>query len=298
MSESFPLVGLSLMPEEYFCQAALPLFESESVSVVEWSFDTIVTRDRIPEWLEDILAHYGQADRLLGHGVRYSLLSAEKDAYHQQWLELAGEALTWHSYHHVTEHFGFMTGGDFHRSAPMPVPLIEESLLVGQLALEQLLEVCQVPIGVENLALALSPEDVLLQGEFLAKLLEPSAGFVLLDLHNLYCQSCNFSYPLEELLKLYPIELVKEVHISGGSWSEVKFDNGSKSIRRDTHNGSVPEELFHCLGVALDRFPNIEFIIFEQLGTSLGISGAQQQFQNDFRRIGSVVSEWKERKVG
>jgi hypothetical protein len=48
----------------------------------------------------------------------------------------------------------------------------------------------------ENLALSFSVDDVKHQGEFLEKLVEPVNGFLILDLHNLYCQSHNFDIPL------------------------------------------------------------------------------------------------------
>ena len=79
--------------------------------------------------------------------------------------------------------------------------------------LKQLADVAQVPVGLENLALALSQKDVLEQGQFLDALLEPVEGFIVLDVHNLYCQMHNFQLTAQEILQTYPLNRVKEIHI-------------------------------------------------------------------------------------
>lgn len=54
-------------------------------------------------------------------------------------------------------------------------------------------------IGLENLALAFTASDVRDQGQFLDDLLAPFDGFLVLDLHNLYCQLVNFDQDLQPL---------------------------------------------------------------------------------------------------
>lgn len=52
------------------------------------------------------------------------------------------------------------------------------------------------------------------------KLVMPFCHFIILDLHNLYCQIHNFNIPFEEILTGYPLNKVREIHISGGSWED------------------------------------------------------------------------------
>src|SRR5687767_12232024 len=130
--DSRPLVGLSLMLEEDFLRAALPLFEGGEVEVLEWSFDVGWSLPALPAWAESLLDDYSRGGRLLGHGVTFSALSGAWTARQAEWLGRLREELSRRSYVHVSEHFGFMTAGDFHRSAPLPVPLTPSSLRLGQ----------------------------------------------------------------------------------------------------------------------------------------------------------------------
>jgi len=180
-----------------------------------------------------------------------------------------------------------MTAGNFHRSAPLPVPLTNETLRLGQDRLQRLHETSLVPIGLENLAFAFGMSDVLEQGDFLDRLLEPFDGFLVLDLHNLYCQVCNFNVPFDKLLFSYPLDRVKEMHVSGGSWKKSSL---GETLRQDTHDDKVPEEISEYLPLALERCPNTEVIVFERLGGTLPES-AHQEFQEDFQRLSKTVKE-------
>jgi uncharacterized protein (UPF0276 family) len=187
-----PLVGLSLMMESNFFQATQPLFESGEVEILEWSFDMSWEVKAKPTWVEKLLKFYSKRDRLIGHGVSYSLLSAQAGERQTRWLELLQQECLNYRYRHISEHFGWMAAGDFYQSAPFPLPLSSETLQLGRASLKRLSDTANVPIGLENLAFAFGLQDVLQQGEFIAQLLEPVNGFLVLDLHNLYCQLHNF----------------------------------------------------------------------------------------------------------
>ena len=79
--------------------------------------------------------------------------------------------------------------------------------------------------------------------------------------------------------------------MSGGSWSEVSLASGGNTIRRDTHDGAVPEAVFELLSLALSKCSNTEVIIFEQLSESLIGETEVEQYQQDFLRLSSLVSE-------
>lgn len=285
-----PLAGLSLMLEPEFALAAFPLFAAGEVELVEWSFDAVWDGTlAIPDWLGDLLDEYDRASRLLGHGVTFSMFSVEDDKRQQAWLESLRQECQRRHYRHVTEHFGFMVAGDFHRGAPLPVPVTQETLRFGRDRIARLTDAAQQPVGLENLAFAFGPDDVSQQGEFLDHLLEPTDGFLLLDLHNIYCQSCNFQRSPAELIASYPTQRVRELHLSGGSWSEAL----GTQVRRDTHDGAVPEELFSMLSDTLKKCPNVEAVIFEHLGNELPTPESHARFQADFRRISQLVHEFR-----
>ena len=147
----------------------------------------------------------------------------------------------------------------------------------------------RVPVGLENLAFAFGPQDVRDQGVFLDQLLGEVDGFLLLDLHNVYCQLCNFGQKVDQLLASYPLDRVRELHVSGGSWSESTTDGGGQ-VRRDTHDNAVPDDVFELVAWALDRCPAVEAVILERLGGTLRAADAEC-FQDDFRRLRQLVRE-------
>jgi uncharacterized protein (UPF0276 family) len=265
------------MLEDDFLRAAYPLFEAGIVEILEWSFDVGWPPTRIPAWADGLLQTYCDNERLLGHGVSYSALTAGADRAQTSWLEQLAEEISKRRYRHISEHFGYSSAGNFHQSAPLPVPLTDSALQLGQDRLRRLAEVARVPVGLENLAFAFSMRDVVEQGRFLDALLAAVDGFVLLDLHNLYCQSVNFHVGLDDLLVGYPLERVRELHVSGGSWSDGR-------IRRDTHDGEVPAELFAWLPRVLERCPNVEAVVLERLGGTLAPAD-DAPFRSDFMRL-------------
>jgi len=289
-----PWVGISLMPEADFIEAALPLFQNGEVDVIEWSFDTIPPKVKEPDWLKLLLKEFSQNGRLIGHGVRYSLLKANWDTNQDKWLKQLATEVKKYNYRHVTEHFAFMTSDDFHKGTPLPVPFNKATLAIGQDRLKRLQNVSQLPIGIENLAFAFSDAQIKEQGEFLRKLIEPVNGFLILDLHNIYCQSHNFKVDAVKLIKSYPLDKVKEIHISGGSWAKVK--SSKNKVRRDTHDEAVPKEVFELLRKVLPLCKNVEYVIFERLGNTIKTQKDKLQFAKDFRQVKKIVSSQRKKE--
>jgi len=287
-------VGLSLMPESDFRAASLPLFEQGEVDVLEWSFD-VGWDAAVPAWAEALIGFYSANKMLLGHGVSFSALSGAWTPRQQRWLGEFERECSERDYRHITEHFGFMAAGSFHRGPPLPVPMTAGALRVGRDRLSRLAETSQKPVGLENLALALGLEDVRRQGEFLDSLLSPVDGVLLLDLHNIHCQAENFRCDPVTLLDSYPLGRVRELHVSGGSWSTPTDGAAGEKIRRDTHDGPVPREVFELVKAALKKCPQVEFVIFERLGDTIRDEAEADQFREDFRLLRRLVRPTPER---
>ncbi|MFB9862285.1 multinuclear nonheme iron-dependent oxidase [Rufibacter immobilis] len=215
--------------------AALPLLEEERVQGFEWSFDALFQTKELPLWFVDLIEAFSQEKRLLGHGVFFSLFSGKWSEGQKEWLQKLRQLSRRYHFDHITEHFGFMTGKNFHHGAPLNLPFTPATLAIGRDRLAHIQDACQCPVGLENLAFAYSLEEVKQHGEFLEQLVAPINGFLILDLHNLYCQLHNFSVPFEDIIRLYPLERVREIHLSGGSW-ETSSVNPARQIRRDTHD--------------------------------------------------------------
>ena len=268
--------------------AALPLFEAEQVEAMEWSFDTLYKHRNIPNWFVDLLSAFSQGNRLIGHGVYFSLFAGRWSKEQDQWLQHLEKVCSQFHFDHITEHFGFMTGAHFHAGAPISVPLTPATLALGRDRLKRIAQACHCPVGLENLAFAYSLDEVKAQGDFLEQLIEPINGFIILDLHNLYCQIHNFKISFDQIIYQYPLHRVREIHISGGSWENSTVEVGTK-VRRDTHDDAVPTAVFQLLSRTIPLCPNLKYVVLEQLGMGLKTEISRSDFQEDFQQMKQII---------
>lgn len=278
------------MLEEPFRLAALPLLEQGVVDGLEHSFEIGWGRQTPPDWAEALLEYYAEAGRLWGHGVTMSPFSV-RAPHREAWLQRVAAECRRRRYRGVSEHFGFMVAGQANGGAPLPVPPGPVAAKVGIASLGRLAEITGTSVGLENLALALSVADVRGQGPLLTEVLEAVGGYLLLDLHNLYCQAVNFGLDARELLGTYPLERVQVIHLSGGSWSEPRAEGRARRFRRDTHDGDVPDAVHGLLHEVLPRCPAVELVVLERLGFTLQGSEAAAGFREDFMRVRATVQE-------
>lgn len=270
--------------------ACLPLFGESKVEAIEWSFDALFNVKHIPDWFLELLHTYSSAGRLIGHGIFFSLFSGRWLPQQEEWLKQLRKACNEFHFDHITEHFGYMTGRDFHSGAPLNIPYSASTLRIGQDRLKRIYDACHCPVGLENLAFSSSADEVKAHGAFLEKLIAPVNGFIILDLHNLYCQLSNFALPFDEVIGLYPLDKVREIHISGGSWQAVEADPG-RMIRRDTHDDGVPADVFVLLEETIPLCPHLQYVVMEQLGTGLKSDESRSLFYNDFKKMSAIVQK-------
>jgi len=284
------LSSISCNLDENILSAAIPLFEAEKIEAIEWSFDTLFKFRNIPKWFTELLTAFGNENRLTGHGVYFSLFSGRWSAEQEGWLKHLEKVATAFRFDHISEHFGFMTGENFHHGAPLPIPFTPVTLAIGRDRLKRIFYACKCPVGLENLAFSYSLEEVKKHGEFLDELVAPVNGFIILDLHNLYCQCHNFDIGLDDILRLYPLHRVREIHISGGSWEDSQLIPG-KTIRRDTHDDEVPAEVFHFLEQAIPKCPELKYVVLEQLSSALDTAHSRQIFRQDFVKMDMIIKK-------
>ncbi len=281
-------VGLSLMVEPPFARAVFPLLEQGVVDALEYSFEIGWGEPSLPDWAEALLDHYAGAGRLWGHGVTMSPFAVR--APHQSvWLRRVQSECARRRYQGVSEHFGFMVAGDLDGGAPLPVPPGPGSVRTGVAALRRLADATATPVGIENLALAFGEHDVHAQGPLLAEVLEAVDGYLVLDLHNLYCQAVNYGIDPVALLSSHPLDRVECMHVSGGSWSEPEAGGPSRRFRRDTHDGNVPDAVFALLAQAVPRCPALRVVMLERLGNSLVGPDAARDLREEFMRVRATV---------
>lgn len=289
MNNKKPKLGLSVMPSPDFREATQALFDAGKVQAVEWSFDFALTGAKLDPWREEWINKFSDANALIGHGVTLSPLSAHFSKRQEEWLANARNEFKSRKYVHASEHFGFSEAGPIAHGAPIAVPMNSESLRKGKEMMRRYADATQCPVGLENLAFAFGIEDVKRQGDFVDQLISEVDGFLLLDLHNIYCQVVNFRVPELELLNSYPLSKVRELHLSGGSWSH-SISGRRAAVRRDTHDEAVPQEVFNLVTLALKLCPNVEFVILERLGGTMMDETSQQEFRDDFETMEEILS--------
>lgn len=271
--------------------ACLPLMEESRVEAIEWSFDALYKVKEVPSWFRELLTAFSNEKRLIGHGVFFSLFSGKWLPEQEAWLRHLQHTSAEFQFDHITEHFGFMTGKDFHHGAPLNIPYSATTLNIGRDRLKRIHEACGRPVGLENLAFSYSLDEVKRHGAFLEQLLEPVNGFIILDLHNLYCQLRNFDIAFDEMIALYPLDRVREIHISGGSWED-SAAAPDRRIRRDTHDDSVPAEVFQLLEMTIAKCPHLKYVVLEQLGNGLETDTSKHLFYNDFLQMEEIVHKY------
>lgn len=276
-----------------FLSATYRLFDGSEIEVLEWSFDTAFGATTIPAWADELLTFYSSNNRLLGHLVGASVFSGNWNTHQQSaWLEEFSYKCKAYNYMQISDHYGFSSAGNFLFNSPLSFPQSKDILGIASKRLQSLSQISGARFGIENLAFAFSKKDALQQCSFISALLERIDGFMLLDLHNLYCQMINFNFSAEELLELYPLERITELHLSGGSWSEYIEDQKTVQIRRDTHDDRLPEKVLELLPLALSKCPNLQFVIFERLSDTIKTPKDASDFREDFLKIKNMVNQY------
>lgn len=113
-----------------------------------------------------------------------------------------------------------------------------------------------MPVAVETGVSYLRPRaDELPDGDFVGRVVESADCGLLLDLHNVYCNSRNGRQPLDEYLDQLPLDRVWEMHLAGG------MEMGGFWL--DAHSGAIPDPLYAIAERLVPRLPNLKAIIFE-----------------------------------
>ncbi|MFO0549288.1 MAG: DUF692 family protein [Polyangiaceae bacterium] len=281
-----PRVGLSLMPTEDARLANTALFDAGLVDAIEWSVDFGYLG--APPWVDALLDTYSARGALYAHGVELSMMSARFTPNHEAWLEHLATALRARRYQHLTEHYGFMTAGDFARGTPLPLPPSRALLALAIDRVRRLAELAEVPVGIENLAFALGRDCALAQADFVAELCEKTGAFLLFDVHNLLCQADNFDLDPVALARSYPLARAKQIHFAGGTLTPPRTPRGTL-FRRDGHDAPAPDAELELLAAVLPSCVALDVVILERSDRSLFTAAEVDTHHAEFKRLREIV---------
>lgn len=203
----------------------------------------------------------------------------------QSWL-----GSPWHSDHlafHLTgstfaEAHGFAHVAESNAGVTMPLRRTHESLhrLVRRVQLVR--RKIDAPFLLENNVYFVEmPGDELSEAQFLNALCRQSGCGLLLDLHNVYCNSLNLGINAWTLLKQLDLSNVIEIHLGGG------HEDGPYYL--DSHSGRTPEPVWAMLDYVLAHTDTVAGVVFELFGSwysTLGENGLSEE-------LGRMKRAWK-----
>jgi uncharacterized protein (UPF0276 family) len=171
-------------------------------------------------------------------------------------LDLLKDTIRYFGSPWVSDHLSFNHTSEFATGFFLPPRQTLASVQTASASIRRLQDALLVPVAVETGVNYLRPrDDELPDGEFVARVVEMASCGLLLDLHNVYCNSVNGRQPLKEFLDQLPLERVWEVHLAGG----LEFDG----FYLDAHSGAIPEPLHMVVEEIIPRLPNLKTIVFE-----------------------------------
>lgn len=181
-----------------------------------------------------------------------------------------------------SEHLAFVRGGGIeigHLAAPPRC----EATIAGALAnLRRAKHVVGVAPQVENVATLIEPpgsdRD---EAAWLSAIIRNSDSSLLLDLHNLHANACNFNFDPQGFLARIPVERISTLHLAGGKW----IGRAGAERLLDDHLHDVPDPVYELLEVVAARAPQPLTVILERDGNFPSIEALLAQLDRARRAV-------------
>lgn len=196
------------------------------------------------------------------HGVSLGLVSSSPVA--DQRLERIARLVRHIEPDHWSEHLSFVRAGAIEIGHLAAAPYAPPTLAGALRNLERARQIVGALPQLENIATLLTPPgSCWTEAEFICRVLRGADATMLLDLHNLYANACNFSQDPLSTLDSLPLERVAGVHLSGGHW-----DEGPDGRRRliDDHIHDPPPCVYELLEALAFKAPQSLTVIIERDG--------------------------------
>ena len=184
------------------------------------------------------------------HGVGLSLGSAEGVSIKH--LERLSNLINRIDPKLVSEHLSWGYVDGLYIPDLLPIPYTEESFNIFKHNILITQDFLKHKILIENpssyIEYKSSNQD---ESKFLVDLCRATGAEILLDVNNIFVSCWNHGWNAKKYIDSIPVDLVKEIHIAGHSIKELP-DN--QTLRVDTHNNYVCNEVWDLYGYAIARF--------------------------------------------
>ena len=216
---------------------------------------------------QDRLYRASQIYQLTSHGVNLSIASC--DDLNINYLKSLKEFVIKYNIEWFSDHLCFTSIENKYMHELMPFPFNEESLehLIPRIVFVQ--NYVGKPFLVENISYYVQfDESCMTEPDFMTQLLEKADCGLLLDVNNIYVNSCNFKFDPYQFIDNMPLDRVVQIHIAGHS--------NNTDLVIDTHGNSIIDEVYSLLEYTLNKcqpkaitlerdqnYPPFDEIIFE-----------------------------------
>lgn len=154
-----------------------------------------------------------------------------------------------------SEHLSMTESGGIEIGQLTPIPWSIKAADVVIRKIEQIQKVISVPFALEHTAHKFFyPTNELSEPEFINRILDRTGCDLMLDLHNLYCNSRNANYDPHRWLEEVKINKVTSIHLAGGYVDKY-------GTLQDAHNEAVPEPVWALLDHVLEKITPQAIII-------------------------------------
>jgi uncharacterized protein (UPF0276 family) len=191
---------------------------------------------------------------LIPHAINLSLGSSE--GIDESYLKKLASVINRIDPPYWSEHISFTKAGGIEIGHLSPVPFQKESLEVLWKNIDHAARFINKPLILENISYLVNlPSAEMKEEEFLNRLLSKVDCGLLLDVTNLFYNSSNHQYDLENFLSVIPKEKIVQLHFTGGIYREGKFI--------DNHSSMTPDEVWSVMKKVL-AIAKVKGVILER----------------------------------
>ena len=159
-----------------------------------------------------------------------------------------------------SEHLSFTQAGGIDIGHLSPLPYTYEAVDIVCRNIKQVQSYIATPLILENIAYIVNiPGAEMSEAQFIYEICDRTGCGLLLDITNLYTNSTNHNYSIDEFVRELPLEKIVQLHFVGGHWHN--------DILIDSHCNPTPDPVWELMakitsqtevkGVVLERDENI-----------------------------------------
>ncbi len=249
-------VGIGWRPE----LAAAILDHADRIDVLEVIAESLLDA---PRREVEALRLLGRERPLFLHGVGLGLASSEPVAPRRidrlARLAAAIEPAGW------SEHLAFVRAGGIEIGHMAAAPRTEATIAGALANIRRAARIVGAAPAMENIATLIDPPaSTLDEPAWTGAIVRQADVPLLLDLHNLYANACNFGHDPYALLDAMPLDRVSIVHLSGGVWIGAPGTSTQRLL--DDHLHDVPDAVYDLLAHLATRVAGPLTVVLERDG--------------------------------